>query len=190
MRADAQRRRHAIITTAATLFRQHGNAVSLNTIAKIAGVAPATLYRNFPDRETLIAACTQYLGLEFLDFQEHLLAEFHPHNAQDHVRTYADKLLTMGLSTLIPAFIPPNPKDLASPLREAHEKLKLNGQRFIALGQASGEIGPGVTHLEFVVGLLSLSRPRTINVEACEPNIQERMIDLYLAGIKTGHERA
>ena len=56
LRADAARNREALISAARTLFAQHGTEVPLQAIAKAAGVGQASLYRHFPDRESLIIA--------------------------------------------------------------------------------------------------------------------------------------
>ena len=93
----------------------------------------------------------------------------------------------MGLNTLIPAFVPQDLDSLSPELTAQRDILERNGRRFIELGQEQGEIGSGVTHLEFIVGLLSLARPREVDIEAYQPDIQEKIIDLFLAGIKSGH---
>ncbi|MFJ2081162.1 TetR/AcrR family transcriptional regulator [Micromonospora chokoriensis] len=53
LRADAQRNRAHLIATAAEAFAS-GRAISLDAIAKRAGVGNATLYRHFPTREDLV----------------------------------------------------------------------------------------------------------------------------------------
>ncbi|MFB9818008.1 TetR/AcrR family transcriptional regulator [Arthrobacter ramosus] len=52
-RADATQNHNAIVEAAAQALANDGQ-VSLNAIAKLAGVGNATLYRHFPNRETLI----------------------------------------------------------------------------------------------------------------------------------------
>jgi AcrR family transcriptional regulator len=54
-RADAQRNRAHILEVAFTAFAEDPQ-VSLNAIAKRAGVGPGTLYRHFPTREALLLA--------------------------------------------------------------------------------------------------------------------------------------
>jgi AcrR family transcriptional regulator len=56
LRADAQRNRDALIAAARQLFGEHGPDVSMLLIAEAAGVGNGTLYRHFPDRESLITA--------------------------------------------------------------------------------------------------------------------------------------
>lgn len=55
-RKDALRNRSRIIESAREAFAQHGPRVPFSTIARIAGLGTATLYRHFPSREELLAA--------------------------------------------------------------------------------------------------------------------------------------
>jgi AcrR family transcriptional regulator len=59
MRADAQRNYDRIVEVARREFREHGYDASLDEIAKLADVGPGTLYRHFPNRETLLNAVMQ-----------------------------------------------------------------------------------------------------------------------------------
>jgi AcrR family transcriptional regulator len=56
LRADAARNVDKIITAARQCFREFGPDVPLQTIATTAGVGPATLFRNFADKEELVLA--------------------------------------------------------------------------------------------------------------------------------------
>ena len=55
-RADAERNRVRILETAKEAFTRSGADVSLDEIAKQAGVGPGTLYRHFPTRDALLEA--------------------------------------------------------------------------------------------------------------------------------------
>ncbi|MCW2761353.1 MAG: transcriptional regulator, TetR family [Marmoricola sp.] len=59
MRADAQRNYDRIVEVARQVFRESGYDASLDEIAKRADVGPGTLYRHFPNRETLLNAVMQ-----------------------------------------------------------------------------------------------------------------------------------
>jgi AcrR family transcriptional regulator len=54
-RADAQRNRERLLVIAKEAFTQYGADVSLDDVAKQAGVGPGTLYRHFPTRDALLA---------------------------------------------------------------------------------------------------------------------------------------
>ncbi|MGW4059193.1 TetR/AcrR family transcriptional regulator [Amycolatopsis sp. NPDC004747] len=53
-RADAQRNFDALVTAAREAFEERRSPVSLEDVARRAGVSIATLYRNFPTREDLV----------------------------------------------------------------------------------------------------------------------------------------
>ena len=56
MRADAQRNREQLLAAAVAAFSRNGPEVTLESIAKDAGVGIGTLYRHFPSREALVDA--------------------------------------------------------------------------------------------------------------------------------------
>ena len=55
MRADAQRNRERLLTAAVELFND-GDDVTLDAVARRAGVGIGTLYRHFPTRDDLVEA--------------------------------------------------------------------------------------------------------------------------------------
>nr|WP_242588924.1 TetR/AcrR family transcriptional regulator [Corallococcus macrosporus] len=59
MRADGQRNRERIVEVAAELIARDGAQVSLEEIARQAGVGSATLHRHFPSRQALLEAVFQ-----------------------------------------------------------------------------------------------------------------------------------
>lgn len=56
LRADARRNREAILSAASDVFEASGIMAPIDVIASVAGVGNATLYRNFPTRDDLLAA--------------------------------------------------------------------------------------------------------------------------------------
>ncbi|GAB4097993.1 TetR/AcrR family transcriptional regulator [Sinomonas halotolerans] len=59
LRADAARNIEKIISAALECFREEGPNVSLKTVAARAGVGPATLFRNFADKDALVLAAVE-----------------------------------------------------------------------------------------------------------------------------------
>jgi AcrR family transcriptional regulator len=55
VRADAERNRSAALAAAEAVYAEQGVEVSLNEIARRAGIGNATLYRHFPTREMLLS---------------------------------------------------------------------------------------------------------------------------------------
>jgi AcrR family transcriptional regulator len=56
LRADARRNREQVLRTARQLFATEGLGVSLDEIARRAGVGPGTVHRHFPAKEALYLA--------------------------------------------------------------------------------------------------------------------------------------
>ena len=56
LRADAQRNYASLLTAARAAIAERGADISLEDIARSAGVAIGTLYRHFPTRQTLLEA--------------------------------------------------------------------------------------------------------------------------------------
>ncbi|QKG27138.1 TetR/AcrR family transcriptional regulator [Actinomadura verrucosospora] len=54
LRADAERNRQLILNTAAEMFAEHGMRLTLEQIAKAAGIGVGTIYRRFPTLDALI----------------------------------------------------------------------------------------------------------------------------------------
>lgn len=58
VRSDARENRARILAVARQAFAEDGD-ISMNQIAQRAGVGPGTLYRNYPNRESLVLAIYQ-----------------------------------------------------------------------------------------------------------------------------------
>ena len=56
MRVDARRNHEKLIAAAREAFAETGSSTSLEEVARRAGVGIGTLYRNFPNRQTLLEA--------------------------------------------------------------------------------------------------------------------------------------
>jgi AcrR family transcriptional regulator len=55
-RADARRNHDTILATARDAFAEGGSSISMAEVARRSGVGMATLYRNFPSRQSLLEA--------------------------------------------------------------------------------------------------------------------------------------
>lgn len=56
LRADAERNRARIVVAARAVFAEHGLGVTLDEVARHAGVGVGTVYRRFPGKDALISA--------------------------------------------------------------------------------------------------------------------------------------
>jgi AcrR family transcriptional regulator len=93
LRADAQRNREKLLAAAADVFATEGTDVSLERIAKRAGVGIGTLYRHFPTRDALVEAVYRNEVALVCRAADELLADHEPGDAlalwMDRYVTYA-----------------------------------------------------------------------------------------------------
>ena len=74
-RADAQRNRERLLTTALKLFTSSKEDVTLSAVAERAGVGIGTLYRHFPTRDALVEAVYRHEVKRLSDAASALLKE-------------------------------------------------------------------------------------------------------------------
>ncbi|MFI6463399.1 TetR/AcrR family transcriptional regulator [Streptomyces sp. NPDC050528] len=90
LRRDAALNREKILRAAREVFGQHGLKVTLDDVARHAGVGVGTVYRRFPDKETLVRALfEQDLGIRQASAERALA---HP----DPWEGFVDFLMEMG----------------------------------------------------------------------------------------------
>src|SRR3954452_4495171 len=73
LRRDAERNRQRILAAAREAFAEDGLSITLDEIAKRAGVGVGTIYRRFPDKEQLIDALFESRMQEFAALAEDCL---------------------------------------------------------------------------------------------------------------------
>ncbi|WBB67163.1 TetR/AcrR family transcriptional regulator [Micromonospora sp. WMMD812] len=90
LRADAQRNRQRLLDAAVRAFSQRGPDVTLESVARDAGVGIGTLYRHFPTREALVEAAYRNELAKLCDAAPDLLEELPPDEA---IRTWMDRFV-------------------------------------------------------------------------------------------------
>lgn len=186
MRADAQRRRELIITTACTLFRSHGHdRVALDQIAQLAGVGIATLYRNFPDRMALDMACAEHLFNKVIALQDAAIASF---DAAPRSTWYSFNMavVDMGIGILVPALAPDSLDDLPDDVSLLRQEMKNRTETLLSLGHTHGIIDPGIDSSTYIVGLFTTSRPPVQVIQDLSPGYSQRLLGLFLSGLEHG----
>ncbi len=94
-RADARRNRELLLETAKAAFTDVGADVSLDEIARRAGVGIGTLYRHFPTRDALIEAVYRHGVEQLASAAARLLASLPPGAAlRAWMRLFVDYIAT------------------------------------------------------------------------------------------------
>ncbi|HEV7679196.1 MAG TPA: TetR family transcriptional regulator [Candidatus Dormibacteraeota bacterium] len=90
LRADAQRNREQLLAAAVRAFASDEGDVTLDAIARTAGVGIGTLYRHFPTREALAEAAYRQELARLCDAVPELLASLPPDEA---MRAWLDRFI-------------------------------------------------------------------------------------------------
>ena len=178
-RADAQRNRTKLLDTAKLAFLEVGSEVTMDEIARRAGVGIGTLYRHFPTRDAIVEAVYRD-GVEQLSLAApRLLETLPPVEALDAwMRVFVDyiakkKVMASALSALAGG----TAELFASSGPPITEAVKLLVER----AEAAGEIRPGVDPYDLLLALVGISYGRS------GPDWQAsalRLIDILMDGLR------
>jgi len=106
-RADAQRNRERLAEAAKAAFAEAGADVSLEEIARRAGVGIGTFYRHFPNRDSIVEAVYRREVSQLADSATRLAATLSPAEAlRQWMRLFVDyiatkKLLASSLAAIV-----------------------------------------------------------------------------------------
>ncbi|MCY1140897.1 TetR/AcrR family transcriptional regulator [Actinoplanes sp. Pm04-4] len=155
MRADAQRNRDAILAAAREIFDAEGVLTSLDGIALRAGVGNATLYRNFPTRDDLLAAVMRTSIEEALGEADSLA------RTRSAREALAEWLATLTWQLRIwhdlPYCLAAAHNDAESPMKPAADPLLTRTGALLDAAQTAGDADAGITADEVYELVLALS---------------------------------
>lgn len=141
-RADAQRNYDAILRAARETFESEGVLAPLDGIAVRAGVGNATLYRNFPTRDSLLAEVMRADIADALADAERLARELGPREA------LAEWLIRLSWQLRIwhdlPYCLAQAHADPDSPMTTAASPLLVQTGALLDAARAAGEVVDGV----------------------------------------------
>ena len=176
-RADAQRNRERILAVAKKAFTRAGVDISLDDVAKQAGVGPGTLYRHFPTRDVLLEAVYRTEVARLAAAQEEFSRTMPPVEAlQAWMLLFVDymaakQLIAAALNTLIGA---------TSDLFES-SGAQIKGAIHFLVQRAidSGDIRPDLDPLDLLRALVGVS-----NVASGPdwPESARRLVHILIAG--------
>lgn len=178
LRADAQRNRERILAAAEEIFLERGAGVSLDDVAKRAGVGIGTLYRRFPTREELLAAA---YNARFLTFAENCRvreAELDPLSA---LRAYLEELVRY--TNLYHGFAASLGMVLQIGTDGCHATSE-EGTRLLDKAQNAGAVRSDISFEDIVcvATAISLATEQDTSPQA---HIA-RLVDVFMRGIATG----
>ncbi|MEN3539433.1 helix-turn-helix domain-containing protein [Microbispora sp. ZYX-F-249] len=179
LRADARRNRERLLDVAVRAFSHDGPDVTLDAIAKEAGVGIGTLYRHFPTREALIEAAYRNELVKLCDVATELLKEMPPDVA---LRAWMDRaagyLATKrGMADALRVVIAAG----ANPYENSRDLLIGAIGTLLGAGVEAGILRGDVTAEDLLVGM------NGICLATVEPDRREqagRLLDLLMDGLR------
>jgi AcrR family transcriptional regulator len=176
VRADARRNRSLIVGAAVGLLTERGAAVSMEDIAREAGVGVGTLYRHFPDRRALLVR----IGVDALrDLAGYAAAEADHEPAWEALLRIVDRCVALPLA-LIKSLTEDLPEDPELAALEA----EVNGliAQVVARAQRAGDLRADVPPPDVV---------RVLNVMVCRPGARadDHLARVLLDGLCTRKDR-
>lgn len=185
LRADAARNRDRLIDAATRMFTDHGVEVSLEDIARAAGVGIGTLYRHFPSRCDLVLAVygTQ---VDALDERSRLLpTQLPPGDAlHEWMRGFVDYYAAkMGMVNLLRSMMQGQPETF----ERARAVMRESAERVLAPAVAAGVIRADATAPELVRALGGICLA-SVSPEGQETSLA--LVDLVYDGLRYGAPNA
>lgn len=189
MRADALRRRTAVVQAARSLIAARGSDVALDAVADAAGVGIGTLYRNFDSRAALLDAVALAI-LDEVHAVTHEAAQALAHAPQDAWDDYVRRLVGLELGALTAALADHAGDALARDVREAQDRALDGVGSLLAAAQGEGLVRDDLTPLELVTAVGMITRPQPEAVRRAAPDLRERMVSILLQGLRPEHRGA
>jgi AcrR family transcriptional regulator len=182
LRADAQRNRDRLLEVAVRAFSREGPDVTLDAIAKKAGVGIGTLYRHFPTREALIDAAYRNELARLCDSVDDLLHDIPPDKA---LRAWMDRFVDYmttkrGMGDALRALIASG----GDPFSESRDRLTVAVTILLQAAAAAGTLRPDVEPDDVLVSLSGLS------LATADPDRRDqagRLLDLLMDGLRPRH---
>ncbi|ADB35997.1 transcriptional regulator, TetR family [Kribbella flavida DSM 17836] len=177
LRADAQRNRDRLLSTAVQVFSECGPDAPLDAIAKHAGVGIGTLYRHFPTREALVEAAYRNELAVVCAAAGELLATMPP---ADATRAWMDRFLDymtrkIGMADALRAVIATG----ADPYAHSFELLVGAIRPLLDAGAAAGELRADVSPEDVLISVSGVALATGANREQAG-----RLLDLLMCGLR------
>ena len=184
LRADAQRNYTSLLKAARVAVSERGADISLEEIARSAGVAIGTLYNHFPTRQDLLEAVFLDETTELRMHAEALASAPNPFDALIRwlrlQMDFAARGRSMGAAVMAAKQVP------GTRSYAANIAMHRAGEVLLLRAQAAQQVRTDVHIIDVVRLVYGIA---LVNEHASDPDGANRMLDLVIAGIRTQPSR-
>ncbi|MBT2792991.1 TetR/AcrR family transcriptional regulator [Paraburkholderia strydomiana] len=182
-RADALRNRERILEEAKKAFTSEGGDISLEEVARQAGVGPGTLYRHFPTREALLESVYRAEVESLAEEERRLTRELPADEAlREWMLLFVDYIATKKI--IAPALNSIVGGATSELFEYSGKQIKAAIRTLVSRAVESGDVRADLEPLDLLRALVGVS-----NV-ASAPDWQQsakRLVDILLLGSKPGN---
>jgi AcrR family transcriptional regulator len=182
LRADARDNRRRLLEAARDAFIEHGPGAPLEEIARRAGTGIATLYRRFPDRQTLMRDVVLDAIEGTIDAARRAAAE-----ERDPFRAlarYMHEVIDVRTAAVIPALLGTVPLHDEEMMR-ARDVGPALVQGLVDAAQRAGQLRQDVTSADIGLLIVRMSRPLAGGfARETNASLSHRHLELVLDGLR------
>lgn len=182
LRADAQRNRDRLLAAAREAFATSGDEVSLEAVARSAGVGIGTLYRHFPSREALVESV---YAAELDDVAESATAFLDESPAEVALRAWMDRYaMFVATKRGMPETLRSAFASGVIPASRTRSTVTRTVGRFLDAGAASGALRSDTAADDVTASLVGIFLATSGSDDTAQ---RGRMLDLLVDGLRTRH---
>lgn len=185
MRSDARRNRERILASAVGLILEAGREPAREAVAEAAGVGIGTLYRHFPDRQSLLLGVARHVLEATITDGEAIIDS--TAGSEEAVRSYLHSAIDHGIGVvnmIHPLIDDPDWPDLRVRAEKVMSSLVKRVQR-------DRQLRADLSAEDIVYASIRFGRPLAIGLPASQDReVAHRQIDFYIDGLRTPQSHA
>ena len=184
LRRDAERNRQRILAAAADLLSERGLDATLDDVARAAGVGVGTVYRRFPDKESLIEELFRERVDALVKLAEQALAEPEPWQAFVSYLEMATEMMAANIGLRQLMMFATYGKDR---ICYARDQMRPVVSRVVERAQASGDLRPDfdASDVKLITYMLASAAEYAATTA---PEVWRRYLAMLIDGLRPARE--
>ena len=180
VRSDARQNRTRLLDSAAALILEVGGEPTRDALAQRSGVGIATVYRHFPERQSLLHAVARHVLENTIAAGEQIVSS--DADSEESVRRYLQEAIEHGIGVV----------NIVHPLLDDHDwpDLRVRADAVLTAlmerSRADRMLRPDLSVSDIVFATIRFGRPLAIGLPPSEDReIAHRQLDRYVDGLRS-----